>query len=144
MHRFIKTAPKDPAETKAAIGRLEEKYGIQFPDALKELYAECETGRIKLCVFSIGGVVCEVSALTHIVTNNLCFEKIADWDRSDGFLPGTFYPLAADRGGNTYYWDSTSGKVYLSFPENIKNPFLIAGSTQEFIELLDESAADAK
>ena len=102
MHRFIKTAPKDPAETKAAIGRLEEKYGIQFPDALKEIYAECETGRIKLCVFSIGGVECEVSALTHIVTNNLYFEKIVDWDRSDGFLPGTFYPLAADRGGNTY------------------------------------------
>ena len=111
---------------------------------LKELYSECATGRIKLCVFNIGGVECEVSALTHITPNILCFEKIADWDRSDGFLPGTFYPLAADRGGNTYYWDSASGKVYLSLSDNIKEPFLIAGSTQEFIELLDESAADAK
>ena len=134
---------KNAAETEAAIKHLEEKYGIRFPEALRKLYAECETGRIKLCVFDIGGVVCEVCKLTHLKPDILHFEKIADWNRADGFLPDTFYPLAADRGGDTYYWDSASEKVYLSFPDDIEHPLLIANSTSEFIALLDKSVAEA-
>ena len=37
MHRFMKAAPADAEAAEQAVKHLEEKYGIEFPGALKAI-----------------------------------------------------------------------------------------------------------
>ena len=139
MFDFILKEQQEPLKAIESILNLEKKYKIVFPDVLKNLYAKSEGGKIKLCVFKIDGFDYEVSSIISVVPEGFYFEKIADSDRDDGFLPVSFYPFASNRGGDIYYWDSETKKVYLSLADDIENPILISDSIEEFIILLEKS-----
>ena len=120
----------------AEIRKLEDKYKVKFPEILRKYYLEFDGARIKLQKLKIRGYSCEVSSIVSICGDGLTFEKIVKNDRADGFIGENFYPLASDRGGDIYYWDAESERVYLMLADDIENPFLISSSVANFFELL--------
>lgn len=118
------------------IRNLENKYKIRFPEVLRKYCLEFDGARIKLQRLEIRGYSCEVSGIVPICGDGLSFEKIVENDRADGFISEDFYPLAADRGGDIYYWDAESEHVYLMLADDIENPFLVSDSVSDFFGLL--------
>lgn len=137
MYNFVINKELYPEKVLNEIKRLENKYNIEFPDVLKTLYTQSEGGKIKLCVFTINNYTYEVSTIIPILHVGLYFEKIVEFDRMDGFIPSTFYPIAMDRGGNTFYWDCITKNVYLSLTDDIENPVYIIADVHSFLELLN-------
>ena len=139
MFKFIEKNQENPYKVIESIKHLENKYNITFPDILKDLYSKSESGKILLSTFFVGHVECDVDYLISVVSEGFCFESIVDADREDDFIPNTLYPVAMNQGGDIYYWDSNEKKVYLSFSDDIENPFLISNSVEEFISLLNNN-----
>lgn len=120
--------------------RLEAKYDISFPPVLREFYRQHDGQKIALCKFQVNGYWCEVSSIVSICAGRMTFERITDNDREDGFISSLLFPLAMDRGGNLYYWQKDTEKIFLLFSDDIENPFLVTSSIQAFFDLLDQVA----
>ena len=119
--------------------RLEAKYDISFPPVLREFYRQHEGQKIELCKFQVNGYWCEVSSIVPLCVGRMTFERITDNDREDGFISSLLFPLAMDRGGNLYYWQKDTEKVFLLLSDDIENPFLVANSIQAFFDLLEQA-----
>lgn len=137
MLKFINGNEGNHIDSIAKINKLEEKYAIIFPDCLKDFYRKYDGEKIKLTTFEVEGYECEVSKIVPIIADSMDFEHIKDNDISDGFISDSFCPLARDRGGNYYYWDSDTGKVLLVFSDDYENPFVISKDVNDFLKLLD-------
>jgi len=137
MFDFVKEHVNAATNIKLAIEQLESKYGIHFPKLLKQYYESFDGCKMNVCVFHVDGYECEVSRMIPICGHDITFEHIADNNRSDGFLNPNYFPLAANRGGDYYYWDSASGKIYLVLSDDIENPFEICDSIDAFFAILD-------
>lgn len=119
--------------------RLEAKYDISFPPVLREFYRRHDGQKIALCKFRVNGYWCEVSSIVPICAERMNFERITDNDREDGFISSLLFPLAMDRGGNLYYWQKGTEKVFLLLSDDIENPFLVTSSIQAFFDLLERA-----
>lgn len=137
MFDFVKGTESAHEDSLRKIAMLEEKYSINFPDILKEYYSKFDGEKIELVTFFIDGFECEVAKIVPIISEKMNFESVTDNDKADGFMPADYYPIARDRGGDYYYWDSQTGKVYLVFVDDYENPFEVAGSVKEFFSKLD-------
>lgn len=137
MYNFIKTiAYPDKAEVAKAIGDIESKYGIVFPAKYRE-YAICyDRSLVTPVSLNVNGYICEVAKIIPLCGDGLTFEKIVENDRDDGIISNSLYPIAANRGGDIYYWDCSLGAVYLLLSDDIENPFKISNSVEEFFALL--------
>lgn len=145
MFEFLINRTDNRIRSAARIAYLEQKYGITFPEILRELYASTDSPEIKLCEFEIGGRSFAADQLVLLQSDDgdIDFEYAADNDRDEpmcSFVPPDWYPLLYC--GNFFYWSSISHKVYYLDHEDVDNPVLIAESIEEFIEMLDRSAAD--
>ena len=120
------------------LDRLEQKYAVTFPPALRELYLRETAAPFRPFTFFVGGYECGVAKLIPPVADGLSFETIVDGDRADGFLPQSYFPLARDRGGNLYYWDSRTGKVFFVLNDDIEDPFLVFPTVSDFVRCVDE------
>ncbi len=136
MFDFIKEDEQDHQDSINRIFSLEEKYKIRFPSLLKDFYSKYDGASMELSKFEVGNTICEVSKIIPIIAEKMDFESIVDNDRIDGLLPETYYPLARDRGGNIYYWDSTNENIYVVYNDDYENPFKVANSISDFFELL--------
>ena len=85
-----------------------------------------------MSVITISGYDCEIAKIVPILAEKMSFESITDIDKADGFIPSDYYPIARDRGGNYYYWDSNMGDVYLVLVDDYENPFKVADSVEDF------------
>lgn len=121
------------------IQAMEAKYQISIPQSLKAYYLQHNGQKIHVCVFHAGTSEYEVSKIIPIGGDGLTFEKIIDNDREDGFIDQNFYPLASNRGGDIYYWDINSEKIYLIYADDIEHPVYICQSISGFFELLSKS-----
>ena len=141
--RFLKCQPVAGNEEAAvaAMERLEEKYSISFPPVLREFYRRHDGQKMALCKFQVNGYGCEVSGLVSLCEGQMTFEWIVDNDRADGFISSEFFPLAMDRGGNIYYWQKNTERVYLLLADDIENPFPVADSIQAFFDLLERATS---
>ncbi len=137
MFDFIKEHPHRKNDIRSDINRIEKKYDIMFPDILRNYYENYDGAKINTVIFDINGYECEVAKMVSLVDESLPFEMIVDNDKEDGFLADTFYPIARDRGGNYYYWDSVTYEVYLVLNDDCDNPFRVAKSVEQFFEVLD-------
>lgn len=137
MYDFIKTiVHPNKVEIEKTIECIEHKYGILFPAKYRE-YAICYDRSLLTPVsLNVNGYVCEVAKIIPLCGDGLTFEKIVENDRDDGFISNSLYPIAANRGGDTYYWDCNLGAVYLLLSDDIENPFKISNSVEEFFALL--------
>lgn len=123
-----------------AMDQLEAKYNIAFPPVLREFYRQHDGQKIALCKLQVNGYRCEVSELVPLCSGQITFEWIADNDRKDSFISAALFPLATDRGGNTYYWHKDTEQIFLLLADDIENPFLVADSIQAFFDLLEQAA----
>ena len=137
MFDFVqKDTNRDCTQCLEKIRNLEKKYNIVFPPILKKYYEKHDGQKIRLCMLNVRGYECEISKMVPIISDKLSFEELTDGDRSDGILPTSFFPLARDRGGNYYYWDAVSGKVFYVPIDDYGHPFKVADSVQELFEIM--------
>lgn len=118
------------------IDMIEKKYNISFPKELKMFYLENDCTTFKAFSFFVGNYECGFAKMIPIISEGLSFEKIVDGDRSDGFIPESYFPIARDRGGNLYYWDDHTGKVYFVLNDDIENPFLVFSKVSDFLNCI--------
>lgn len=137
MFEFVNGESGEHNDSLKKIKFLEEKYSIVFPQILKDYYLKFDGEKIRLKVFSVNGYDCEVAKIVPIIAEKMNFEAITDDDRIEGLIPNSFYPIARDRGGNYYYWDSETYKVYLVLIDDYENPFEVAKSVDAFLDILD-------
>lgn len=140
MNHFLKDKTGVSAETEAqnrsAIQRVEHKYHIVFPEALREYYSKYDGMQIDLCMIHKGERKYEVSRIIPLSGEGLTFEKIVDNDREDGLVDADFYPLASNRGGDLYYWCIEDQNVYLLYGDDIEHPIPICQGVSTFFESL--------
>ncbi len=138
MYKFVmKNETKKQYDIKKQIKDLEKAFSIRFPDELSAFYKECEGEKVHLCALDIDGYKCEVAEFVPLTGKGLTFEKIVQNDRTDGFLSASLYPIARDRGGNYYYWDSNTEEVFLLLNDDYDNPFKVANNISDFFSKLD-------
>lgn len=136
MYNFVQGVAQKHVDAIEKINALEKRYSINFPEELKEYYSLYNGEKIILSKFDVNGYECEVAKVVPVVADKMSFESIVENDRADGFIPQNFYPLARDRGGNLYYWEANTQKVYLVFSDDYENPFKVAESIKDFFDKL--------
>ena len=145
MFKFLVEEIDNREKNAERIAYFEQKYGIVFPDILKELYARTNDGILKECKFQIDGFTFGVWQLVSLDGDRkFNFEFIADDDRDERF-EGVFddwYPLAYDRGAATYYWNSKTHEICFVIDGMIEESADICNSIEEFIELLNNSIVE--
>ena len=140
MYSFIKKMKDDEKITIEDIAEIEKTFSFQMPEILKEYYLANNGASIHRCIFSVDGYEVEVAKLVELKYGYLPLEKIIEMDRKDGFISPNMIPIARKSGGDYYYWDSKSGKVYLFLCDSIENPIWICQNVEEFFSLLQKNS----
>lgn len=140
MYSFIKKMKDDEKITIEDIAEIEKTFSFQMPEILKEYYLANNGASIHRCIFSVDGYEVEVAKLVELKYGYLPLEKIIEMDRKDGFISPNMIPIARNSGGDYYYWDSKSGKVYLFLCDSIENPIWICQNIEEFFSLLQKNS----
>ena len=140
MYSFIKKMKDDEKITIEDIAEIEKTFSFQMPEILKEYYLANNGASIHRCIFSVDGYEVEVAKLVELKYGYLPLEKIIEMDRKDGFISPNMIPIARNSGGDYYYWDSKSGKVYLFLCDSIENPIWICQNVEEFFSLLQKNS----
>lgn len=140
MYSFIKKMKDDEKITIEDIAEIEKTFSFQMPEILKEYYLANNGASIHRCFFSVDGYEVEVAKLVELKYGYLPLEKIIEMDRKDGFISPNMIPIARNSGGDYYYWDSKSGKVYLFLCDSIENPIWICQNVEEFFSLLQKNS----
>ena len=140
MYSFIKKMKDDEKITIEDIAEIEKTFSFQMPEILKEYYLANNGASIHRCIFSVDGYEVEVAKLVELKYGYLPLEKIIEMDRKDGFISPNMIPIARNSGGDYYYWDSKSGKVYLFLCDSIENPIWICQNVDEFFSLLQKNS----
>jgi len=138
MYNFLKN-DQPLSVTSNDVELVEVRFGIKFPQILKEYYLKYNGMGINLCKFKINGNEYEVAEIIALCAGEDSFEDIKMDELEDDFIPKEFMPLAYDRGGDYYYWNSETEFVYLVYPDCIENPILICHSIQAFFNLLENA-----
>ena len=146
--------------TEADIDRIEKKFGIKFPDILREYYLKYNAKWIHSIVINApdedGSCIHDILPIINTpinefgVKNEYSVECIKDNEMNEpkefGYLRirNNFIPLAINQGGNIYYWDSNDGKVYISYNDNedengLEIPYYVCSSVEEMFKLMDEA-----
>ena len=140
MYSFIKKMKDDEKITIEDIAEIEKTFSFQMPEILKEYYLANNGASIHRCIFSVDGYEVEVAKLVELKYGYLPLEKIIEMDRKNGFISPNMIPIARNSGGDYYYWDSKSGKVYLFLCDSIENPIWICQNVEEFFSLLQKNS----
>lgn len=146
--------------TNEDIDRIEKKFGITFPDILREYYLKYNAKWIHGVEIHAPGRdesdICTILPLINTpinefgIKNEFSVECIKDNEMNEpeelGYLRirNNFIPLALDNCGDIYYWDSNDGKVYISYnadeDENgLEIPYYVCSSVDEMFKLMDEA-----
>ena len=139
MYRFIKEQYSDRLIKNDEITRIEKEFNVKFPTILREYYQNFNGAKIKLCQFEVDGDEYEISELVPLKYGYCCFEKVKENDIQDGIIEETFFPIANNRGGDYYYWDKNTERIYLIYCDDIEEPIQICESIQELFELMCNS-----
>ena len=147
MFRFLTDETDNREKSAARIAYLEQKYGIVFPEILRQLYAKTDSGEMKMCEMKIGGRTFVAANLVTLEEGDMDFEYAADDVRDEpmcNFIPADWYPIAYDNGGSFFYWCSSTQQIFFVDSENVDEKVLIADNPEAFIELLNNSVADGE
>ena len=137
MFDFVVNKSVTHNESSALIAELELRYNISFPDILKEYYIRHDGEMIEYCNINTKNDPEIVSKIVSLCNKE--FESIKEECIVDGFIPDSMYPLASNRGGDYYFWDSEFGAVYLFYGDDIDSPVKKSNSVKDFFEMLDKS-----
>lgn len=145
MFRFLTEEIDNREKSANRIAYLEQKYGITFPDVLKDFYAKTDCSGMKMCEIKINERCFVAAGLVALEDGDIDFEYAADDDRDEpmcNFIPPDWYPLAYDNGGNYFYWSSDDYRVCYVDRENVEERVLVSESIEAFFDLLNHSVAE--
>lgn len=137
MYKFIKEIKDGYTICEEECMLIEREFGFRMPKVLLEYYKRYNGARIALCRFEVNGYDYEVSEILPLKYGGCCLEEIVRNDREDGIIPHELIPLANNRGGDYYYWDMSTGKVYFIYCDDIENPIQISESIEAFLETME-------
>ena len=144
MFKFLVEEIDNKEKSAERIAYLEQKYGIVFPDILRQLYSKLASCDMKMCEFEISGRHFAVTGIVPLEGEDTEFEFITDDDRDEpmcNFIPSDWYPLA-EYCGNYFYLISNSHRVYYIDHEDVEKQVSISDSIEAFIELLNNSVVE--
>lgn len=120
------------------INEFQNKYNVILPEILKDYYLKYNKNDIKKCNFYLYGEKYNfcLDFIIPLRDANVNVEKILEMNKNDKYLQ-TIVPLAEDIGGDNYYWDKKTGKVFYLSMGNVENPIPICDSVEEFFKLLN-------
>lgn len=136
MDRIIRDRSKEYSITEQDIKEVEERFGIHFPEILKQFYLEHSGAKIKYCRLKINDEDFYVEGLYYIKDPTVELEKVMQWDRDDGYIPNNMVLLAYDEGRERYYWDINDESVYFFDGADLDNPIFICKTICKFFDLL--------
>lgn len=147
--------------TNEDIDRIEKKFGITFPNILREYYLKHNAKWIHDTMINTpDGNRRSISDILPIINtpvdkwgikNEYSVECIKANEMSEPEEYGwslrvrnNFIPLAIDQGSDIYYWDSNDGKVYISFNDDedengLEIPYYVCSSVEEMFRLMNEA-----
>jgi len=142
-YKFLEKEIDNREKSEVRIAYLEQKYGIVFPDILKDLYSRTDGSGMRTCYLEIDDYGYEVYDLVTLEDEDGGFEWLVDGiyraEPMNRYIPADWYPIAEDEGGDHYFWSSKTQQVYYVFHEDVDDKILIADSIEEFIEMLNDS-----
>lgn len=142
-YRFLEREIDNREKSEVRIAYLEQKYGIVFPDILKDLYSRTDCLGMRTCYVEIDDHGYEVCELVTLEDEDGGFEWLVDGiyrvEPMNRFIPADWYPIAEDEGGDHYFWSSRTQQVYYVFQEELDEKVLIADSVEEFLEMMNDS-----
>lgn len=162
MYSFIKEKRPGFEITPEEIHEIEEKYEIQVPQALAQFYLECNGAEARLCYFEADededdeyededdndfeynyeDYPYEVRSIVPLRYGRLTFEQIIDNDRD--YMDNNMFPIASNQGGDCYYWDKNSEKIYLYYSDDIEESIFICHTVKRFFEKLSDAVVQAE
>jgi len=138
MYDFVINKKCKHQENEIIIKNIEKKYSIKIPDILKEYYLKYDNEPIKNC--KVKEDMLSIVQITPINSSEeYSFEKLKEEYLNEAGIPESIYPLAEDKGGDLYCWDSKTENVYYYFHEFIDEPNKVCNSIEEFFKCLENS-----
>lgn len=138
MYKFMKeTSKKFEKVSEDEIKRVENKYNIRFPEVIRNYYLEYNIEYIRTVYFH-AGINGNKEFGVHGINEFKNVEKYKDIEIKEGWTHDGFYPFAYDEGGNTYYWSSIDGKVFLLYNDDIENEIFVCNSVKEMFKLMED------
>lgn len=122
------------------IEEVEKRYGLKFPEILREYYLRHNGSEMQEIRFEKFGIEFCVIFLYDLKYGKMPLEKVMGYNARNDEIPSTFIPLAQDEDTDDFYWDSSTGKVYFLSLSNVEHPKEICESVDEFINLLNSLA----
>lgn len=108
--------------TEGDIRRIEEKFGVIFPEILKYYYIKYNAKYIHTVYFFVDSDNYEISIddIIPLLNNipNYDVESVKNDEDKYGWVSKSFIPFAITEGGDEIYWDSSDGKVYVVFADD--------------------------
>jgi len=134
--------------TEADINRIEEKFGIVFPDILRKYYIEYNGKNIHTVYVPVEGEnysigVDDIIPLLNSV-HDYNIEAIKDDEINYGWVAKELIPFAITDGGDEFYWNADDGRVYAIFADDGEDengmliPRYICSSVDELFRRMDK------
>lgn len=90
-----------------------------------------------MCVFYIDGFEFEVSEILPLKYGAFTFEDVIANDRGDEIIPANMVPIAQNRGGDIYYWNTSNENIFLYYCDDIENPIYICENVRALFEIME-------
>ena len=141
-YKFIKfTFVSDLEES--YINDVQKKYGITFPQILKEYYKKYNESVLYNCIINVEGKQISINKIISLKYGNHCLEKVIEHQKNER-IPSKYVPFARNVENEHFYWDTTDGHIYVDANSHcdIKEPIKICDSIDELFKLMEDSITD--
>lgn len=139
MFEFIAREALDARIDEAYLSEVENRYGVRFPQPLREYYLRHNGAEFEEAPFISNGYRFCVAELLTIRHATMPLEEVLENQEGEDELEGCV-PFAMDADYEYYYWLKDTGEiVYIDF-EDVENRLPVCGSMEEFFQLLNENA----
>lgn len=139
MYAFIERENPVAAITPDYVSKLEQEWGVHFPAVLREYYLEHNGAIIRECPFEKHGLEFCMVRFYALNYGTAPLEKQYFYARRNRAVPASFIPFALDEDEDSYFWDSSNGKIYYLSLSNVEHPIGICDSMDAFFEILNNS-----
>ena len=141
MYKFIRECEEVSLVNEDQIKELEVAWSISFPESLKDYYKNNNGCKIKVCIFYIDGFEYEISEILPLKYGPFTFEDVLANNRGDEIIPTNMIPIAQNRGGDIYYWDTSNENIFLYYCDDIENPIYICENVRALFEIMENNCS---
>ena len=140
MFTFVQTKSPDTPVSSEMLSRLEQEYGFQIPQMLREYYLAYNGSDIEECQFKVRtklfSLECCVTQILTVGYGQYDFAYYLTSGRRTRKLPDTLIPFALDEADDAYCWDQTSGRIFYVQADE-EAPILLCEDMETFFGLME-------